>query len=128
MNQEAAQLPEKKKNIKIVKLMVISLIIGTLLAMGSIVVGKKSVYPNECTFRPFKLNQIDRGFPLSYFRVTPSPSDCVSVEEVAAVFKVDVGNEIKVMHFVADALIWSLLPGVLMLLIYRRKVAHKPIS
>jgi hypothetical protein len=119
MADDSSLMTSKRNPLQVYKLAIVCLLIGAILATCSIVVGKKSVYP-ECNFRPAKLNQVDRGFPLAYFRVTPSPSDCVAVEEVSAVIKVDVGNEIKLMHFVADIIIWSLLPGAVLLFANRR--------
>jgi hypothetical protein len=100
----------------IIKTVTLALVIGLSLTLGSIIIGEKSAYP-ECNFREAKLQMVDRGFPLTYFRVTPSDSDCASVEDVGAVFRSDVGNEIKPVPFVLDVAIWSTASGGLIIFI-----------
>ncbi len=101
---------------KYAKRPVLALVLGLGLTLGSLIIGKKSPYP-ECNFIETRLNMVDRGFPLSYFRVTPSDSDCKAVEDVGAVFRSDVGNEIKPATFVLDIAIWGAVSTVFVLLI-----------
>lgn len=99
----------------LMRISIIAIALGLGSTFISIVIGKQSPYPS-CTSVNSRLNMVDRGFPLSYFRVTPSDSDCKPVEGVAAVFKSDVGNAIKPVSLIADIAIWSLLASTLIYL------------
>lgn len=90
-----------------VKIIILGLLIGCLLTCLSIVVGSKSHF-SPCDYSGRSTNTVDRGAPITYFKVTPSESTCVNVDHVGAVFASDVGNDISFKAFFADLAIWSL--------------------
>lgn len=106
--------------------LILPLTIGLSLACASIVVGKKT-YFGHCTFSGRSTHVVDRGAPYAYFKVTPSESTCVPVDNVGAVFASDVGNDVNKNAFFAAWLIWTLLAGVGLAALHTKK-SKQPVS
>lgn len=97
---------KQKKVVSKTKVIILGLIIGIILTCSSIVVGQKTAF-EYCDFTPQKLHVVDRGAPFAYFKVTPSQSVCDPVDNVGAVWAINVGNNVSFKALFADLIIWS---------------------
>jgi hypothetical protein len=110
------------------KVTIISIILGALLTCASIVfVGKKAHF-SPCDYSGRSTNTLNRGAPLTYFKVTPSESTCVNVDYTSAVFASDVGNDISFKALFADWIIWSAVSSGAIIMIRRAKYSRTTAS
>lgn len=118
---------KQKKTVSKTKVIIFGLIIGIILTCSSIVVGQKTAF-EYCDFTPQKLHVVDRGAPFAYFKVTPSQSVCDPVDNVGAVWAINVGNDISFKHLFADWFIWSGVSAITILAISKIKGPKNSIS
>lgn len=116
---------KQKKVVSKTKVIILGLIIGIILTCSSIVVGQKTAF-EYCDFTPQKLHVVDRGAPFAYFKVTPSQSVCDPVDNVGAVWAINVGNDISFKALFADWFIWSAVSSGVLIVV--RRVKHNSIN
>jgi hypothetical protein len=117
-------MENKKISPRIIRTLIFSVVLGLLLTCGSIIVVGKKAHFSHCDYSGRSTNTVDRGTPITYFKVTPSESTCVNVDYTSAVFASDVGNDISLKAFMADWLIWSGI-SVIVILAMRKIRASK---
>lgn len=105
----------------VVKLAILSIVLGALLTCTSIIFVGKRVYFSGCDYTGKNLHVLDRGAPFTYFKVTPSESVCDPVDNVGAVWAINVGNDISFKAFFADWFIWSAMSSGTLVVIRRAK-------
>ena len=104
-----------------IKVAILSIVIGALLTCASIVIVGKRVYFSGCDYTGKNLHVLDRGAPFTYFKVTPSESVCDPVDNVGAVWAINVGNNVSFKALFADWIIWSAVGSGAIIMLRRAK-------
>lgn len=111
-----------------IKAIILSVIVGALLTCASILIVGKRVYFSGCDYTGKNLHVLDRGAPLTYFKVTPSESVCDPVDNVGAVWSINVGNNVSFKALFADWFIWSGISAITILTIQKIRASKNTAS